>query len=279
MLFGVSMSLCRGQIGEYRQGPDPAGMYMLALDDFVRVAREHNFDAVELVSLPVIHTGILSRVSSKIRQAIKGFGWTSFHLPLGEINIAALHPGIRSQSLREMRRTIELCARLGIKQVVSHPGNFGSMPDIYLLLEDLTRAVAEKSVLELAEQCRELDIGLAVENLHRNEPLFQKPAEFKHLLDAGVGFVLDTVHAYEAGVDPVEFIDTYEKSLKEVHLTDGVLRDAVSHLPIGAGEVDCIEVLRRLQSMDFGGPIIFEVESVRDLEESISFVRRAGFSV
>ena len=259
------------------QRRDLAEIYLCALRDFAGFARDNAFHAIEMSMISPIHAGVLSEVEKQIGAAIGGFNTVTCHLPTGEINISALHRALRREAIEETKRSIDFCHRLGIGQVVMHPGCFAAMPDMYALVRDRTRAIAQESILEIHDHCREMGIALSVENLHRDEPLFQKPDEFESIVDRGVGVALDTVHAFESGVDPIDFVKTYGSSVTEVHLTDGIKSDAVKHYPIGKGEVDCAAVLDELGRTGFEGPIVVEVDSKEDLVQSMAFLRDRGY--
>jgi sugar phosphate isomerase/epimerase len=275
--FGVSMSLCRGDIRKYMQAGDLAQIYLSALRDFVDFARENDFEAIELATVPAIHAGVLAGIVGDIRKGIAGFKKVTCHLPLGEINISALHPGIRREAIEEMKRSIDVFAEAGIGEVIMHPGCFAAMPDFYLLIENEVRALAETSVSEIHDHCKRNGVRLSIENLPRHEPLFQKPHEFEALARNGLGLVLDTVHAFQSGVDPVDFIETFGNGITEVHLTDGVKSDPVAHWAIGRGEVDCLAVLDELRRMRFAGTIVLEMESKEDLIRSKEFLIQRGY--
>jgi len=275
--LGVSMALCRGESGEYRHEGDLAGQYLYALNDFTEFAGENGFGTVELTAIPFIHAGVLSGITSDIKRTIAGFDAVTYHLPLGEINIAALHSRIRQEAIEETKRHIDICREVGIGAAIMHPGCFAAMPDIYMLVEAQTRAIAEGSVFEIADYCEGRGIRLSIENLHRREPLFQKPEEFESFVAKGLGVVLDTVHAFESNVNPIDFIEMFGNRITEVHWTDGIKRDPISHYPLGEGEVDCPAVLDALQRIDFEGLVVLEVESKKDLIKSLDFLREKGY--
>ena len=153
-----------------------------------------------------------------------------------------------------------------------HPGCFTAMPDMYLLMKKQVKEIAEKSILEIFDYCRVRGMELSIENLPRNEPFFQTPEEFEPFVEKGIGLVLDTVHAYVSNVEPTEFIRRFGARITEVHLTDGVKSDPISHYPLGAGEVDCLGILDELMRADFEGSIILEVGGKENVIRSKEFL-------
>ena len=282
--FGVSTSLCTGQVAMLARGvgrPTQVQLlrgYLSLLDDFARFVLENGFDTIEIeFGFSIISAELLLPLLGELRAIIRPFRAVSCHLPLGEVNIAALHSTMRGEAIAETKRHIDLCGELGISKLVMHPGCFGATPDRYSLLEKQTRQIAERSVFEIAGYCEKKHMKLSLENLHRSEALFREPQEFEPFVRKGIGLTLDTVHAFVSGVNPVDFITRYGKKITEVHLTDGIASDSYAHYPVGTGMVDCIAVLQKLEEIGYDGRIILEVSSQEALIQSKMFLKEKGY--
>jgi sugar phosphate isomerase/epimerase len=282
--FGVSTSLCTGEVKRLARGVGrPAaeqllGGYLSLLDDFARFVLENGFATIEIeFGFSIIGAELLLPLASELRAIIRPFHIVSCHLPLGEVNIAALHSGMRREAIAETKRHIDLCGQLAISRLVMHPGCFGATPDRYSLLEKHTRQIAEQSVFEIAGYAKKKNMELSIENLHRSEALFRKPEEFEPFVRKGIGMTLDTVHAFVSGVNPLDFMTRFGRKITEVHLTDGVESDSYAHYPLGRGMVDCLAVLRKLREIGYDGRIILEVSSKDDLIQSKKFLQEKGY--
>jgi len=273
MQFGLSMGLCAGEFVEGLKGGDVGEACLSILDNFIGFARENGFRIIEVGSASLIAADLLFPIAEEIKKRISKFQLVTYHLPSGEINIAALHQGIRREAVEETKRHILLCQEIGIDKVVMHPGCFAAMPNIYLLMEREVRETAKQSVLEIFEYCRAMNIELSIENLPRNEPLFQRPEEFEPFIEQGIGMVLDTVHALTSDVEPFKFITKFGNKIKEVHLTDGFRENPIFHYPIGAGEVNCLAVIKMLEEIEYKGRIILEVDSKKDFLQSLPYFK------
>jgi len=252
--------------------------YLRLLDDFASFVLESGFDTIEIeLGFSIISAELLFPLSGELKAIIRPFSNVSCHLPLGEVNIAALHSGMRREAILETKRHIDLCGELGINMLVMHPGCFGATPDRYSFLEKQTRQIAEQSVCEIASYAKKKKMELSIENLHRNEALFRKPEEFEPFVRRKIGITLDTVHALVSGVDPLDFIARFGRKIAEVHLTDGIESDSYTHYPLGTGMVDCISVLQKLQDAGYEGRIILEVNSKDDLIQSKKFLQENGY--
>ncbi len=277
--FGVSMGLCAGNIQryfEYLQIEDLSTVCLRVFKDFTEFVLGNDFEIIEIGTPNFIPAELLIPVAGDIKKEVSQFRAVSYHLPFGEINISAFHTGIRKEAVEEIKRHIDLCQLIGVSKVTMHPGNFLAMPDGYSLMEEWARAIAENSILEIFHYCRSRNIELAIENLPRDNPLFQKPEEFEPFIEKGIGLVLDTVHAYVANVEPIDFIRKFGAGITSVHLTDGV-RAILSLIILWDGEVDCVGILNELQKAHFDGEIILEVNSREDLIESKSFLEEQSY--
>lgn len=273
MELGVSMSLYGGEIVKELKGRDLGQACLSILDGFTEFALENGFSMIETGSASLISADLLFPMAAEIKKKISQFEVAIYHLPSGEINIAALHQGIRREAVQETKKHILLCQEIGIAKVVMHPGCFAAMPNIYLLMARETREAAKQSILEIFEYCRAKNVELSIENLPRNEPFFQRPTEFEPFIEKGIGMVLDTVHALTSNVEPFEFITKFGNRIKEVHLTDGFKEDPISHYPVGTGEVNCLAILKRLDEINYEGRIILEVDSKKDLLQSVAYLK------
>lgn len=282
--FGVSTSVCAEEVKKLAQGagrPPREQLirgYLSVLQDFARFVPENGFDATEIdFGFSIISAEYLLPLAGELRAIICPFRTVSCHLPLGDVNIAALHFTMRREAIAETKRHIDLCEKLGISKLVMHPGCFAATPDRYALLEKQARQIAEEGVFEIAAYCEKNHMELSVENLHRNETHFREPEEFEPFVRRGLGMALDTVHAYVSGVNPLDFITRFGKKITEVHLNDGVASEPYAHYALGTGMVDCLAVLRKLEEIGYDGRIVIEVNSKEDLIKSKMFLKEKGY--
>jgi len=275
--LGASMYLVISEAEKYLGEKDLGIVWLKIIEDFVRFSGKRGLKTIELVSTSLFSGDLLISIADEIKERLSGFKEVTYHLPAGEINIAALHHQLRKTAILETQKHIDLCQKLGIKKVVIHPGEYASMMDVYSKLRELAKEIATESILEIFQYCQERKIELLVENLHHDEPLFQEPEEFQPLVKKGLGMCLDMVHAFVSGSDPLYFIKEFGNKIAEVHLTDGEWEDPTIHLPIGSGQVNCLAALDELQKRDFQGPVIIEVSSKGDLIKSQEYLKEKGY--
>lgn len=276
MNYGISISTCFAKAKELMKGRDLRRNYLNLLDYFTTFASKNNFKIIEIVSFPPFDADVLLEIKDDIKGRIANFE-TSYHLPSWEINICAINPYVRKASIDETKRLIDLAKELGIKKVAMHPGCYASMPDVYALLGQQVKNTAQNSILDIFEYCQGKKIELCIENLPFSEPFFQRPEEFELFIDKGIGMLVDTAHAVTSGIDPVNFIRKFGNKVSEVHLVDGFKGKEDMHYTLGVGEVDIPTFLDELVEIKYGGSVILELKSEKDVLDSLNALKKKGY--
>lgn len=119
----------------------------------------------------------------------------------------------------------------------------------------LDPAVVGKRLRELGDIALEYGIELCFENVHW--AAFNTPEFFAEVKEyaPGIGAVLDIKQAWQSGRDWREYLDAIGNRLKNVHVSD--VRDNRVCM-IGKGEFPFDELITRLKSENYQGPLIIE---------------------
>jgi len=209
------------------------------------------------------------------------------HLPFLWLDASSLNEPVRQASVDCLRRAVELTRPVEVTTYVLHLWGSATI-EIATVLADSPRREAVfvglmiQAGRSLAEMCELLDPrDLCVENLEAPSFDIALPLVERY----GVGICLDVGHlAYGYGHgngdgDAFDFLARHGDRVREVHLHDfvrisaGELAQTRDHLPLGRGQMDTAAFLRRLEEMNFAGPVILEVNSKPDLEESLEQVK------
>ncbi len=276
MDYGISMSVCLAKAKELAVGNDLNKTYLNFLDYFTAFASKNGFKTIEIASFPPFDADVLNQIKGEIKEKIKNFE-TIYHLPSWEINICALNPSVRKASVDETKKLIDLAKYLGIKKVSMHPGCYMAMSDLYVLLGQQVKYVAQKSILDIFEHCKNNGIELCLENLPGNEPFFQKPEEFETIIGKGVSMLVDTAHAVTSNIDPVDFVRKFCSKISEVHLVDGFRGQTDLHHALGTADVNYPAFLDELIKINYKGPIILELKSEKDVHDSLDILKKKGY--
>jgi sugar phosphate isomerase/epimerase len=258
----------------------PEGSRNLRLGAIRQVVQQYGLPAVELtLDLCAIYPHIFNAdfyCSVAALQQQLGFLCT-VHLPFLWVDPTSLNEPVRLASLASLRGTIERTRAIEIGAYVLHLWGFTTM-QIAAQLQEVTQREAILEVLmaqadrSLNELCEIVDPRLlCIENLE--DPLFEMavPLIEKH----NTSICLDVGHLALQGNDELGFLARYGQRIREVHLHDAIrwsparpepVRD---HLALGQGELDFASLLCQLEQIGFDGPVILELNSQADLEESL----------
>lgn len=194
-------------------------------------------------------------------------GHTAYYLP-----IASPFAAVRRAAVDELRRCLDLCARLGARWMNVHPDRYAPMHDRPFFVE---RDV--ESLAVLVRHGREVGVGVMVENIPGD---FNTPDQLGELLGPlpELGLHLDIGHANLLVAENTTraLVERFGERLAHVHLHDNKGGGADLHLPLGAGEIDLAACLRAVKTSGYDGTVTLEVFSPdrRHLAYSRDVLRR-----
>ena len=172
-------------------------------------------------------------------EELRGFDSISLHAPFAELFPCAVDPDAREMALRRLRRTGEICARLGVRRMIAHTG---CAPQIYY-----PEWYVPKSIAFWRDLLRELPEGIEVllENV-----LDPDPAELAAILDGvndpRLGACLDVGHAnVYSKVAVKDWIETLGTRIRHVHLHNNDGRTD-AHAALNVGTLDVRALLAAL---------------------------------
>lgn len=203
---------------------------------------------------------VSSQLARQIKDACKGAPHLSVHT----------RPEHWQWDPHGLEDEINLCATIGAKSLIVHPGSLG--------LEGLDPHPDFPGIKRLANLARELGVRVILENTPNTM------AQLDLALDGigddpnetNLGICIDVGHAYmsqDAGREPIRnYIDRYRGQLVHVHLHDN-FGDSDDHLPIGEASIDWQNVVDRIGAIEYSGPAVLELKTQGDLVESFRQAR------
>jgi len=251
--------------------------YKTSIFDCLELIRESGFSLIEVCFSPAhldYHNhGEVHRAAARIDQL--GMEAYSFHAPFAnDLDISSPDEGARKRGLEEILRAVEAAAILQVHYFVIHPGPESTFsPPREERLQRMEYAV--EVLNKVAERCRALGIGCALEN-KLPHLLFGKTSDILWILDAldsiEVGVCLDTGHAALSG-DLQNLLHKLAGHLKMIHAHDN-RGHGDDHLPPGDGRIDWETVVRTLGRGNFRGALILELAGCADPATTMANARR-----
>ncbi|MEM2908120.1 MAG: sugar phosphate isomerase/epimerase family protein [Candidatus Hadarchaeales archaeon] len=239
------------------------------IEQAIRVTAELGFDCVEVIyDLPHFGPNFEPSAVRELGELIRSHGLlASVHATIWDINPASHYPAVRDLSATQIKRSIDVCERLGGRIVVVHPGRCPVPERVEVL--DRTK----KWYVEFLEDCldyaSERGITLAPENIDGAHYPYSDASQLKLLAESfeGLGITFDIGHAYIAqrrrGAEVPEEniahqIREIERYLAHIHLHDnkGTWDD---HLPPGEGEINFGPIIEALRAVKYDGLLVVEL--------------------
>jgi sugar phosphate isomerase/epimerase len=219
------------------------------------------FDYLELaMDPPMAHHSIVSANRTAIAGALRdsGLGLVC-HLPTF-VSTADLTESLRRASVTEMRQSLEVVFDLGAKKVVLHPSMAGGMG---AFVPATAKMYAFDFFAEMVDAARQLNITICLENMFPRNLIGVLPEDFDEIFRLFPSFKL-TVDTGHANIDSprqsrlLQLVERFGDRIGHLHFSDNRgKRD--DHLPVGRGNVDFADLVRRLKQTGYDDTLTLEV--------------------
>jgi sugar phosphate isomerase/epimerase len=188
----------------------------------------------------------------------------TIHSPILDMNIASATTSFRSESVRQVLRSIDNAVQLGAELVVVHPGMRTPLdyfdPKIHW---DLNR----ESLRRILSYGEAVGVKIGVENMPGNQSfLLERSSEFLELIGEGLPLqmTLDVGHANTAS-QLKDFIREMGPRIAHVHLHDN-RGQKDDHLVVGKGTIDWAFLKENLDLSGLTG--VIEANNFDDARDS-----------
>jgi len=205
-----------------------------------------------------------------------GSGKLVWNFYQGPLTIGLVPPQTRAARIDALKRASDLLKLCDIRALHTHCGFIPEDPNEPLYLESV------KAIADVASHCKANGQTFLMET-GQETPITMLRA----ILDTGlnnIGANLDTANLilYDKG-DPVGALDVIGKYVRGLHAKDGLYptdpKNLGQEVAIGKGKVDFPEIMRKLHSLNYTGPITIEREisgprQEEDIRTSISYLQK-----
>lgn len=197
-------------------------------DEIVEIAKNNGFDMIELLAE--------NSFNFNTEDALKSFN-VMIHGPTVDLNIASINNGIREESIRQMKNTIDMARKVNAEAITIHPGKIGRND------KRLRKIAIEKAIESICELVDYSDLTVSVENMPERFSFLGNNIEELELIqeETGCMVTIDTGHANTCR-NPKEFFEI--KNICYFHLNDNN-GEKDQHLPLGEGTLD-LELLKKV---------------------------------
>ncbi|MEE0941896.1 MULTISPECIES: sugar phosphate isomerase/epimerase family protein [unclassified Methanobrevibacter] len=194
----------------------------------------------------------------------------SIHAPFMDVNIASPQDQSRLNSIAQIKSSIDLANEINAEAVVVHPGLISFLANKYFKKE--VYEFANQSIKEIGDYAKNLGVMATIENMPNFESMiYQNIADLNQLLvENEMHMTLDIGHANHVGYAPDEMIFD---SIKHIHVHDN-LGDDDSHLPLGEGSIDLKYIINTLESKNYDGIYILEVNDYDSIKKSYEYMKK-----
>ncbi len=194
----------------------------------------------------------------------------SIHAPFMDVNIASPQDQSRLNSIAQIKSSIDLANEINAEAVVVHPGLISFLANKYFKKE--VYEFANQSIKEIGDYAKNLGVMATIENMPNFESMiYQNIADLNQLLVKNeMHMTLDIGHANHVGYAPDEMIFD---SIKHIHVHDN-LGDDDSHLPLGEGSIDLKYIINTLESKNYDGIYILEVNDYDSIKKSYEYMKK-----
>jgi L-ribulose-5-phosphate 3-epimerase len=243
-------------------------LWDLPLQDAVRRIADLGFHYFELMS-HVPHCwprdwSAADRTAFRKLYESRGLRLTSVNPTFLDLNMASPNPGIREESIRQLRETIRLAHDLGGGIMVAPGGRKHVLiaPDQFYVW-----GLVKGALESLLTDCERLGVTFGLENgynvTHTAELMVRMCRELSH---PRLKLVYDVANATMVE-SPLDGLELVAKDMALLHMSD--TDDKVwGHDRIGTGVIDFSAVTEKVKKIGYAGPTIMEVVDRRAPDES-----------
>lgn len=231
--------------------------------DEVKAIAEMKFDYLELaMDPPHGDAKTIRKQKRELLESLKQYDLGLVcHLPTF-LSTADLTDRLRQASVEETIASLEVAAELQPLKVVLHPSY---MTGLGAFVPDLTKAHALESLETIVEKAHSLGLCVCLENMFPRTHWLINPEEFVEIMAKfpTLNLLLDIGHAHiedGAGKKCLRFIEMFADRIGHLHVSDNYGKED-QHLPIGAGIIDFLRVVKALKAKGYNDTITLEVFS------------------
>ncbi len=220
-------------------------LFMKSFEEWLETASQDGFNMMEILCEgPHTWPRIALSFDSKVFEIFESYEIDQYlHAPTIDMNPASLNPGMREETLVQIKETIDLAVEIGVLAITTHPGLIHRLED---RVRDMGKYYAIETLTQANEYANERGIILSIENMpHRYAYFCNTAQEHQYFIEkCKCQATIDIGHANTNG-DVKPFLAM--KNICYYHLSDNN-GEKDQHLSLGEGNLD-LNLLRDINKV------------------------------
>lgn len=233
-------------------------LFMRSFEEWLETASDDGFNMMEILCEgPHTWPRIALEYDRGAFQVFESYDMDIYlHAPTIDMNPASLNPGIREETLTQIKETIDLAMEIGAKAITTHPGLIHRLED---RVREMGKYYSIETLTSANRYAEDQGVTLSVENMPNRYAYFcnnaQEHAYFTEKCDMKA--TVDLGHANTTGdIKPFLFME----NISYFHLSDNN-GEKDQHLSLGEGNID----LNLLKGID---NVIIELNNYQNVLKS-----------
>lgn len=226
---------------DIKLGFSTLSIFMKPPETWAETALKDDFNALEILCEGPMwpRAGLWQRIQGMGNNGLDVY----MHSPTIDLNPASVNKGIREETLRQLKETVDMAATINASYVTTHPG-IVHRPERRIL--DMCREFAIEVLAEASDYAKASGVTLSIENMpHRKTYLCGTSEELDIFRQrCGSNVTIDVGHAI-LSPEPGSFLKL--KNISYLHVNDNK-GDKDSHLCPGDGILD-LSMLKQCDRM------------------------------
>lgn len=206
-----------------------------SFEEWLKTAKDDNFQMVEvLCEGPWTWPRNAMKLYRDSLEVFRSYDVDVFmHAPTIDLNPASLNPGIREETLVQLKETVDMAVEVGALAITTHPGLIHRLED---RVRKMGMQFAVETLKKASEYAEDRGIIFSIENMPNKYKYFCNSAsEHQYFIDeCGCSATVDIGHANTTG-NPKSFLNI--DGIVYYHLSDNN-GEKDQHLALGEGNLD-----------------------------------------
>ena len=240
----------------------------------LETAEEKKIKIVELVMDP---PEILNKINkTKFIELVNSYSIKKqVHGPFVDVSLCSHNKIISEASIKAYIETMKICKSINSKMMTIHPGliNFLNPSMRKHNIEQLKHAIHQ-----LLDFSSSMKIRICLENMPKQTGIMLDENNIEDIFsiinDAELFLTYDTSHFYTVDGNVEILWKKFHDKIKNIHLVDNFSKESDTHPQLGKGKINFKEIFYTIQKYNYKGPLIIELSSIKDLENSLNYINK-----